>query len=100
MTKELKDRDNLIVLDEPSTGLHPADTDKLMSLLNKLVDQDNTLIVIEHNLDVISKADWVIDIGIGAGKYGGEVIFEGTVKRLLNQKESPTAKYLRAYLGR
>lgn len=99
LTKEIDDEDNLIVLDEPSTGLHPFDTKKLMSILNKLVNQNNTIIVIEHNLDIISQADWIIDVGEGAGKYGGEVIFEGTVEQLLNYKKSATAEYLREYLG-
>lgn len=98
LTKELDDEGNLIVLDEPSTGLHPSDTKKLMSILNRLVDQNNSIIIIEHNLDIISQADWVIDIGEGAGKYGGEVIFEGTVDNLLNHKKSATAEYLRQYL--
>ncbi|APQ18759.1 ATP-binding cassette domain-containing protein [Maribacter hydrothermalis] len=98
LTKEIDNEDNLIVLDEPSTGLHPFDTKKLMSILNKLVNQNNTIIVIEHNLDIISKADWIIDVGEGAGKYGGEIIFEGTVEKLLNHKNSATAEYLRKYL--
>ena len=99
LTKELDGENNLIVLDEPSTGLHPSDTKKLMLILNRLVEQKNTIIVIEHNLDIISQADWIIDIGEGAGKYGGQVIFEGTVEKLLNHKKSPTAEYLLEYLG-
>ncbi|AEM72030.1 ABC transporter-related protein [Allomuricauda ruestringensis DSM 13258] len=99
LTKEIADEDNLIVLDEPSTGLHPFDTKKLMTILNKLVNQNNTIIVIEHNLDIISQADWIIDVGEGAGKYGGKVIFEGKVEKLLNHKKSATAEYLRQYLG-
>ena len=98
LTKELDNKDNIIVLDEPSTGLHPSDTEKLMLILNRLVDQKNTIIVIEHNLDIISKADWIIDMGLGAGKYGGKVIFEGTVEKLVNHKTSATAEYLRKYL--
>lgn len=94
LTKELKDKNKIIVLDEPSTGLHPSDTKKLMKILNLLVDKGNTLIVIEHNLDIISQADWIIDIGPGAGKDGGRLIFEGTVEKLLENKESLTAKYL------
>jgi len=85
-------------LDEPSTGLHPSDTQKLMKILNKLVDHGNTLIVIEHNLDIIAQGDWIIDIGIGAGKYGGNLIFEGTVAALLKNKKSETAKYLKRHL--
>ena len=89
----------MLVLDEPSTGLHPSDTEKLMTILNKLVDQGNTLMVIEHNLDIIAQADWIIDIGPGAGKFGGELVFEGDVESLLNNKGSQTAKYLRRHLG-
>ena len=101
LTKELEKRNAVLVLDEPSTGLHPSDTEKLMKILNKLVDQGNTLIVIEHNLDIISQADWIIDIGPGAGKYGGNLLFEGTVKKLLeHDKVSETAKYLIKHLGK
>jgi excinuclease UvrABC ATPase subunit len=78
LTRELKNTNQIIILDEPSTGLHPSDTQKLLTFFNGLADQNNTLIVIEHNLDIISQADWIIDMGPGAGKFGGEVLFEGT----------------------
>jgi excinuclease UvrABC ATPase subunit len=99
LSGELKGEGNVLVMDEPSTGLHPSDTEKLMLILNKLVGQGDTLIVIEHNLDIISQADWIIDIGPGAGKYGGELVFEGTVGQLLNDEKSETAKYLRKHLN-
>lgn len=99
LSRELKRQNKMLVLDEPSTGLHPSDTEKLMTILNKLVDQGNTLMVIEHNLDIIAQADWIIDIGPGAGKFGGELVFEGDVESLLNNKGSQTAKYLRRHLG-
>ena len=99
LTKELKNSGKIIVLDEPSTGLHPSDTEKLLNFMNNLVEKKNTLIVIEHNLDVISKADWIIDIGPGAGKYGGNVLFTGTVSELLKDKVSATAEYLRKHLS-
>lgn len=99
LSRELKKQGNILVLDEPSTGLHPSDTACLMRILNKLVDQGNTLIVIEHNLDIISQADWVIDIGPGAGKYGGTLVFEGPVKQLLTNRVSETAKYLKKHLS-
>ncbi|MCH5596754.1 hypothetical protein MKP09_01855 [Niabella ginsengisoli] len=86
------------MLDEPSTGLHPSDTERLMKILNRLVDKGNTLIVIEHNLDIISQADWIIDIGPGAGKYGGTLIFEGTVTELLQNTSSVTGEYLKKHL--
>lgn len=99
LTRELKHTNKIIVLDEPSTGLHPSDTQKLLDFMDALVDQDNTLIVIEHNLDVIAHADWIIDIGPGAGKYGGNVLFTGTVSDLLENSVSVTAEYLRQHLG-
>lgn len=98
LTKELKNTNQIIVLDEPSTGLHPSDTEKLLEFINGLVDNHNTLIVIEHNLDVIAQADWIIDIGPGAGKSGGNVQFTGTVTDLLKDTVSLTAAYLRQHL--
>jgi len=100
LTKELNDQRKILVLDEPSTGLHPSDTEKLMNMLTTLVGHGNTLIVIEHNMDIIAHADWIIDIGPGAGKYGGELVFEGTVERLLQDTGSATADYLRKHLGK
>ncbi|HEX7757327.1 MAG TPA: excinuclease ABC subunit UvrA, partial [Niabella sp.] len=100
LTKELKNSNKIIVLDEPSTGLHPSDTEKLLGFMNDLVSNNNTLIVIEHNLDVIAQADWIIDIGPGAGKYGGNVLFTGTVSDLLKDNVSITAACLRQHLGK
>ncbi|WP_104381883.1 excinuclease ABC subunit UvrA [Sphingobacterium sp. HMA12] len=98
LTRKLHQSNGIIVLDEPSTGLHPTDTEKLLDFIDILVKNKNTVIVIEHNLDVIAQADWVIDIGPGAGKYGGELLFEGTVASLLKDKRSSTAEYLRQHL--
>lgn len=98
LTRELKNTNQIIILDEPSTGLHPSDTQKLLTFFNNLVDQNNTLIVIEHNLDIISQADWIIDMGPGAGKFGGEVLFEGTPPDLLKNKISYTAEFLRKHV--
>ncbi|MNT46959.1 UvrABC system protein A [compost metagenome] len=98
LTRELNQSNGIIVLDEPSTGLHPSDTQKLLNFIDELVKNRNTVIVIEHNLDIIAQADWVIDIGPGAGKYGGELLFEGTVANLLEDKISLTAIYLRQHL--
>ncbi|MFD1908027.1 hypothetical protein ACFSQ7_34700 [Paenibacillus rhizoplanae] len=64
-----------MILDEPSTGLHEADIDNLIALFNKLLDKDRTLIVLEHNLSIISQAQWIIDMGLGGGSLGGKVIF-------------------------
>ncbi|WNI37040.1 excinuclease ABC subunit UvrA [Chryseobacterium sp. SG20098] len=98
LTRELKNTNQIIILDEPSTGLHPSDTQKLLTFFNGLADQNNTLIVIEHNLDIISQADWIIDMGPGAGKFGGEVLFEGTPVDLLKNKKSFTAEFLRKHI--
>jgi len=98
LPRELNQSNGIIVLDEPSTGLHPSDTQKLLNFIDELVKNRNTVIVIEHNLDIIAQADWVIDIGPGAGKYGGELLFEGTVADLLEDKISLTAVYLRQHL--
>ena len=97
---QFDERGQIFVFDEPTTGLHPSDIEKLMLIFQKLVDQGNTVIIIEHNLDVISRADWVIDIGPGGGNNGGSIVFEGRVKDLLNNEVSRTAKYLRKYLER
>jgi len=86
------------VLDEPSTGLHPADTARLLHMMNEMVNAGNTLIVIEHNMDIIAQADWIIDIGPGAGKYGGQIVFEGTVSTLINHANTITATYLRQHI--
>lgn len=99
LTRELRHSNKVIVLDEPSTGLHPSDTKKLLGFFDEIINNGNTLIVIEHNLDIISQADWIIDIGPGAGKHGGKIIFEGTVTQLLKDKDSYTAEYLRGHLG-
>ncbi|MBL1220761.1 excinuclease ABC subunit UvrA [Chryseobacterium sp. L7] len=98
LTKELKHTDQIIVLDEPSTGLHPIDNEKLLSFFEELVNKGNTLIVIEHNLDIIAQADWIIDIGPGAGKLGGKIVFEGTVESLLSARNSATSIYLKKHL--
>ena len=98
LTKELNNANKVLILDEPTTGLHPSDTQKLLLFCNKLLKRNNTLIIVEHNLDVIAQADWIIDIGPGAGKYGGNIIFEGTVEELLKNEKSFTAKYLKKHL--
>ncbi|MCI3934127.1 ATP-binding cassette domain-containing protein [Streptomyces sp. AN091965] len=83
------------VLDEPTTGLHMADVDGLLTLLDRLVDAGNTVLVVEHNLDVVRHADWVIDLGPDGGKHGGRVVFEGTPRQLLAAEGSFTAEHLR-----
>lgn len=83
------------VLDEPTTGLHMADVDVLLSLLDRLVDGGNTVVVVEHNLEVVAHADWIVDLGPDGGTDGGRVIFEGTPGRLLDARDSYTAEHLR-----
>jgi excinuclease ABC subunit A len=85
----------LYILDEPSIGLHPKDTAKLIATLKKLRDLGNTLIVVEHDESLIRSSDYVVDLGPGAGRHGGEVIFSGPLDDLLKNKDSLTAKYLR-----
>ncbi|MBS1915166.1 MAG: excinuclease ABC subunit UvrA [Bacteroidetes bacterium] len=86
------------ILDEPTTGLHFEDIQHLLDVLNKLVDRGNTVLVIEHNLDVIKVADYVIDLGPEGGDGGGKILFEGTPEELIKNKESFTAKYLKEEL--
>jgi excinuclease ABC subunit A len=93
--------DTLYILDEPTTGLHFDDIKKLLGILNRLVDAGNTVIVIEHNLDVIKTADWIIDLGPEGGKEGGKIIVSGTPEEVAKwHKESWTGRYLREYLKR
>lgn len=75
--------------------MHPCDITKLMKLFNSLVDSGNTVIIIEHNLDVIKQADWIIDIGPESGKNGGKVVFQGTPKEMITTSQSLTAKNIR-----
>ena len=86
------------ILDEPTTGLHFADTRKLIQVLQRLADAGNTVIVIEHNLDVIKSADWLIDLGPEGGDAGGELIAEGTPEDVANQPTSFTGQYLKRVL--
>ncbi len=89
----------LYILDEPTTGLHFSDIKKLIAVLNRLVDLGNTVVVIEHNLDVIKSADWLIDIGPEGGDKGGTIIACGTPEQLAAEKHSYTGKYLQSYLS-
>ena len=94
LAAELGKSGNIYVLDEPTTGLHMNDVDTLIGLFDRLVDEGSTVIVIEHNLDVVSRADWVIDLGPGAGQEGGSVVFEGPPAQLLTAKGSVTGEFL------
>jgi excinuclease ABC subunit A len=88
----------LYILDEPTTGLHPSDVDRLMTQLNRLVSAGNTVIVVEHDMRVVASSDWVMDIGPGAGEEGGRLVAQGTPYELAERKESRTAAYLKKYL--
>jgi excinuclease ABC subunit A len=89
----------LYILDEPTTGLHFADIEKLLEVLQRLVDAGNTVLVIEHNLDVIKQADWIVDLGPEGGEAGGEVIATGTPEDVAAVEESHTGQFLRAVLA-
>ena len=86
--------DTLYILDEPTTGLHPLDVKQLLGVLHKLVDKGNTVLVIEHNLDVIKTADWIIDLGPEGGDKGGMIVGSGTPEQIAKTKESYTGQYL------
>ena len=85
-------------MDEPTTGLHFEDVKKLLEVLQTLVDQGNTIIVIEHNLEVIKTADWIIDLGPEGGTGGGQIIAQGTPEEVIKVQESYTGQYLKPYL--
>jgi excinuclease UvrABC ATPase subunit len=95
LAKELSKKGNIYILDEPTTGLHLSDISNILRIINQLVDSGNTVVVIEHNLELIKSADWIIDIGPEGGDGGGNVVFEGTVQDLLTCEQSYTAKYIK-----
>ena len=94
LASELHKDGSIYVMDEPTTGLHTSDIQHLLSIMNRLVDGGNTVVVIEHNVDVIRQADWIIDMGPEGGKRGGKVLFTGTPADLKKSKESLTAQYI------
>jgi excinuclease ABC subunit A len=103
LAKELSKRATgrtLYLLDEPTTGLHFHDVRKLLEVLHELVDQGNTVVVIEHNLEVIKTADWVIDLGPEGGDAGGEIVAVGTPEQVAREKRSYTGQYLKDILKR
>jgi excinuclease ABC subunit A len=102
LAKELSKRDTgqtLYILDEPTTGLHFHDIQQLLDVLHRLRDHGNTVVVIEHNLDVIKTADWIIDLGPEGGSGGGQIIAQGTPENVAKVKGSHTAKFLKPMLG-
>ncbi len=92
-------KDNLYILDEPTTGLHLDDIKKLLLCINRLVDEGNTVLVIEHNLEVIKQADYVVDLGPEGGEDGGWIVAEGTPEEVATVAESYTGQYLKAVLN-
>ncbi|CAN7321266.1 excinuclease ABC subunit UvrA [Microbacterium maritypicum] len=96
---QMGEKGDVYVLDEPTTGLHLADVDKILGLLDRLVDAGKTVIVIEHHQAVMAHADWIIDIGPGAGHDGGRIVFEGTPRDLVSQKSTLTGEHLAQYVG-
>jgi excinuclease ABC subunit A len=103
LSKELSKKatnNTLYILDEPTTGLHFEDINKLLNVLHKLVDNGNTIVVIEHNLDVLKTSDWVIDIGPSGGDKGGYIVAQGTPEEIVKDKNSVTGKYLAKVLDK
>ena len=86
---------SLYILDEPTTGLHPYDVDKLLKILNRLVEGGNTVVIIEHNLDVINSADYIIDLGLDGGVNGGTIVAKGTPEEIVKQAKGYTYKYIK-----
>jgi excinuclease ABC subunit A len=89
----------LYILDEPTTGLHTSDIEKLLKVLNNLVDKGNSLIVIEHNLDVLKTVDYIIDLGPEGGEAGGTIVAQGTPQEVASNNKSHTGRYLKKVLG-
>ncbi|MDK8180275.1 excinuclease ABC subunit UvrA [Paenibacillus sp. UMB4589-SE434] len=94
LASELHKKGSIYMMDEPTTGLHMSDIGHLLKIMNRLVDAGNTVIVIEHNLEVISQADWIIDMGPDGGSKGGQVVFEGTPWQIIDAEHSITGKYM------
>ena len=98
MVKGVTTEKTLFIFDEPSTGLHFHDISKLMVSLQSLIDLGHSVVVIEHQPDIIKCADWIIDVGPEAGKHGGEIVFAGTPEELAKNKKSQTARFIKEKL--
>ena len=92
-------RSNLFILEEPTIGLHQSDCEKLIVLLHKLVDQGHTVIVIEHHVDMLAEADYIVEVGPGSGNEGGRILFQGAITEFVEQKDSPTVPFIRKVLS-
>ncbi|MEP7369754.1 MAG: ATP-binding cassette domain-containing protein, partial [Dermatophilaceae bacterium] len=99
LATHMAERGRVYVLDEPTTGLHLDDVERLLGLLDRLVDSGKSVIVIAHHQAVMARADWIIDLGPGAGHDGGRIVFEGTPADLVADRSSLTAEHLAAYVG-
>jgi excinuclease UvrABC ATPase subunit len=99
LATHLGEKGGVYVLDEPTSGLHLADVEQLLALLDRLVDSGKSVIVIEHHQAVMAHADWIIDMGPGAGHDGGRVVFEGPPRELVTERATLTGEHLAAYVG-
>jgi excinuclease UvrABC ATPase subunit len=99
IASEIHKTGTLAIMDEPTTGLHMSDIDTFYGIVERLLKKRNTVVIIEHNLDIIRRADWIIDLGPGGGKDGGELIFEGTPEDCVKEPRSITGLYLKRLLG-
>jgi excinuclease UvrABC ATPase subunit len=99
LATHMADKGGVYVLDEPTTGLHLADVEQLLGLLDRLVDSGKSVIVVEHHQGVMAHADWLIDLGPGAGHDGGRIVFEGTPADLVAARSTLTGEHLAAYVG-
>jgi excinuclease UvrABC ATPase subunit len=99
LATQMAEKGEVYVLDEPTNGLHLADVEQLVGLLDRLVDSGTSVIVIEHHLAVMARADWIIDLGPGAGRDGGRIVFEGTPADLVAARSTLTGEHLSAYIG-
>jgi excinuclease UvrABC ATPase subunit len=100
LATHMADKGGIYVLDEPTTGLHPSDVEQLLGLLDRIVDSGKSVIVVEHHQAVMAHADWIIDLGPGAGHDGGLIVFEGTPAELVDGRKTLTGEHLAAYVGR
>jgi excinuclease UvrABC ATPase subunit len=98
LARELHKKGNIYILDEPTTGLHMADIEQLLKVIKRLVDSGNTVLVIEHNMDIIKHADWIIDMGPEGGSKGGEIIAVGTPEMIASTEYSYTGQFLKKVL--
>jgi excinuclease UvrABC ATPase subunit len=99
LATRMAEKGGVYILDEPTTGLHLADVEQLLGLLDRLVDSGKSVIVIEHHQAVMSHADWIIDLGPGAGHDGGRIVFEGTPADLVAERSTLTGEHLAAYVA-